>query len=208
LYAYPGNNPVNGIISQSKNLTNNSNSYINVNTNINSANLSCDFSLPKLSWLAQNATNIAGGFDSIFNGYHAASFVWQNRAVLKDVTKIEGYSFTKYINNLSGSAWKIGGMDYAFLGIDAALDFYDSLQKGVSLEGALMGAGLTGIKGIGLIYASKGLIYGLSALGTMICPGAGTVIGFVVGTIISVVGGYFLGLHIDKKINDFIDWLF
>ena len=63
------------------------------------------------------------------------------------------------------------------------LDILDSLHRGVSAEGVVLGAALTAAKGILLIYVNKGIIYLATTIGGLFGP-AGAVVGYVIGALI------------------------
>ena len=75
------------------------------------------------------------------------------------------------------------------------------IQRGVSPGGVVLGATLTAAKGVGLIYLNKGILYGATALGSVICPGVGTVVGFVVGGIVCVFVDIFVSNWLDELID-------
>ena len=90
------------------------------------------------------------------------------------------------------------GAQIAALGV--GLDIYDSIQRGVSPGGVVLGAALTATKGVGLIYLNKGIMYATTTIGGLLCP-AGAVVGFVVGGIISIIVGVLLSNLIDDSID-------
>ena len=73
-------------------------------------------------------------------------------------------------------------------------------QKGVSTEGILLGGALTAVSGVVMFYANKGIMWATTTIGTVICPGLGTAIGFAVGLGIC--------LFVDWKVGEWIaDWI-
>ena len=67
-------------------------------------------------------------------------------------------------------SWGLGKLDVFGIALGVGLDIYDSIQRGVSTGGVVLGATLTAAKGVGLIYLDKGIMYGVTALGSAICP--------------------------------------
>ena len=98
-------------------------------------------------------------------------------------------------------SWSMGSLDAIGLAISVGLDIYDSVQRGVSTGGVILGATLTAAKGIGLIYLNKGIINGATALGGIFGPG-GAVVGFIVGVVASIVVDIFLDNWLDELIDN------
>ena len=82
------------------------------------------------------------------------------------------------------------------------IDMYDSYQRGVSTEGILLGAALTAISSAGMLYLNKGIMWASTTIGTAICPGIGTAIGFAIGLVGSILVDIFLGGWIADLIDD------
>ena len=87
----------------------------------------------------------------------------------------------------------MGALDGALIGVNVLIDMYDSYQRGVSTEGILLGGTLTAASGIVMLYINKGIMWATTTIGTVICPGLGTAIGFGVGLVGSVLVDIFLG---------------
>ena len=68
---------------------------------------------------------------------------------------------------------------------------YDSIQRGVSPGGVVLGATLTAAKGVVLIYLNKWIMYDATVIGSFFGP-VGTAVGFVVG-FAGAVAIYYLG---------------
>jgi RHS repeat-associated protein len=138
-------------------------------------------------------------FSTIFNNI---SYFGKNLGAFSDDMTMLGASIKDGVLSFNQFSWKLGKADAFGVVLGVGLDIYDSIQRGVSTGGVLLGATLTAAKGIGLIYLNKGIIYGATAIGSAIFPGVGTVIGFVAGTVVSIVVDIFasnwLGDLIDK----------
>lgn len=81
------------------------------------------------------------------------------------------------------------------------IDMYDSSQRGVTPEGIMLGGALTAVSGVGILYLDKGIMWSTTTIGTAICPGMGTAIGFSVGLVASGITDIILG----KWISEWID---
>lgn len=97
---------------------------------------------------------------------------------------------------------KMGAADIALIGLNTATDMLDSYQRGVSTEGIILGGALTAATGVGMYYLNEGIVWLTTTIGTAICPGVGTGIGFVVGLLASIVVDYFLGKVISQWIDE------
>ena len=117
-----------------------------------------------------------------------------------DMTMI-GASMKNGVLSFNQFTWKFGKGDVVSVAVGVGLDVYDSIQRGVSASGILLGATLTATKGIGLIYLNKGIMYGATAVGSAICPGVGTVVGFIVGGAICILVDIFANNWLDNLIN-------
>ena len=80
------------------------------------------------------------------------------------------------------------------------LDIYDSIQRGVSPGGVVLGATLTAAKGVGLIYLNKGIMYGATAIGSCFGP-VGTAVGFVVGGVVCIIVDVLVSDRLDELID-------
>ena len=87
------------------------------------------------------------------------------------------------------------------IGVNVLIDMYDSYQRGVSTEGILLGGALTAASGVGMFYLNKGIMWATTTIGTAICPGLGTAIGFGVG----LIGSILLDIWLGNEIADWID---
>ena len=114
--------------------------------------------------------------------------------------KMIGVGRTRAINELAGTFGGLSFADKIFIGFDVGLDLYDSIQSGVSFGGTVVGAGLTLVKGIGMVYASKGIILTITAAGSMFGP-VGTVVGFIIGAGVAIYFDFKVGKWIDEQIG-------
>ena len=96
-------------------------------------------------------------------------------------------------------SWGMGKADVFGVILGVGLDINDRVQNGSSTKSIVLGATLTAVKGVGLVYANKGIIYGATTLGTAICPGLGTVVGFI--------GGGVVCIFVDVFASDWLDGL-
>ena len=95
----------------------------------------------------------------------------------------------------------MGALDGALIGVNVLLDMYDSYQRGVSTEGIILGGALTATSGVGMFFLNKGIMWATTTIGTAICPGIGTAIGFTIGLGISL----FVDWKVGESISDWID---
>ncbi len=101
-------------------------------------------------------------------------------------------------------SWGLDKSDVFGIALGVGLDIYDSFQRGVSTDGIALGAILTSAKGVGLIYLDKGILYGITALGSAICPGPGAVVGFVVGGVACIAVDIFASKWLDDLIDTIV----
>ena len=106
------------------------------------------------------------------------------------------------ITSISNVSFKIGLIDKALIGVNVLIDMYDSYQRGVDWNGILLGGGLTAVTGISMLYLNKGIMWLTTTIGTAICPGLGTAIGFTIGMIGSILTDIFLGERISNWIDE------
>ena len=97
-------------------------------------------------------------------------------------------------------SWGVEKLDVFGIALGVGFDIYDSIQRGVSLGGVVLGATLTTAKDVGLIYLDKGIIYGATAIGSCFGPGR-TVVGFVVGSAVCFV----VDVIVSDWLEDLID---
>ena len=125
----------------------------------------------------------------------------KNLIPFADDMKMLGASMKDAIQAFNQFTWKFGKSDAISVLLGVGLDIYDSVQRGVSPGGVALGATLTAVKGVGLIYLNKGILYGAIALGSAICPGVDTVVGFVVGGVVCIVVDIFASNWLDDLID-------
>ena len=206
LYSYANNNPI-GVAYSSSSVDGTTGSGI-VNSigkthNLTGNNISesaSRISLPIVSWLLDNATTMHGTASSLISGVPILAHYFKYASIINDEFKLYGISKWKTSLQLSNVNFKMGALDGALIGVNVLIDMYDSYQRGVSTEGILLGGTLTAASSIGMLYLNKGIMWSTTAIGTAICPGLGTAIGFTVGLGIS--------LFVDWKLGELIsDWI-
>ena len=157
--------------------------------------------LPEVSWLVENATTIYGSVSSLVTGFPIFNFYWKYRRTINQEFKLYGISKWKTSLQLSNVNFKMGALDGALIGVNVLIDMYDSYQRGVSTEGILLGGALTAASGVVMFYLNKGIMWATTTIGTVICPGLGTAIGFGVG----LIGSILLDMWLGNEIADWID---
>lgn len=158
-------------------------------------------SLPTVPWLVENATTMYGAVSSLISGVPIFNFYWKYRRRINQEFKLYGISKWKTSLQLSNVSFKMGALDGALIGVNVLIDMYDSYQRGVSTEGILLGGTLTAASGVLMFYTNKGIMWATTTIGTAICPGLGTAIGFGVG----LIGSILLDIWLGNKIEDWID---
>ena len=202
LYCYCNNDPVDNIFAseQINFLSTNQGSPIG-NILKESESIHYNKSLPKLSWLASNSTSVYGVLSALNAGVPIATHYFKYASIINDEFRLYGISKFRTSLQLSNINLKITGLDGALIGVNVALDMYDSIQRGTSAEGVLLGGALTAASGVGIFYLNKGIMWSFTTLGTAICPGLGTGIGFASGLVLSILVDILLG----EKLNRWID---
>ena len=66
----------------------------------------------------------------------------------------------------------------------------------------MLGGLLTAASSIAMLYLNKGLMWLTTTIGTIICPGLGTAIGFAIGLVGSILVDFFLGGWIADQIDN------
>jgi RHS repeat-associated protein len=149
-----------------------------------------------LGWIANGlntGSTIHGLYTSISGLVNHTAYFAENLAPFADDMTMIGASLKEGVLAFNQFTWSLGESDAIGLLLGVGLDVYDSIQRGVSSGGVTLGAALTVAKSVGLIYLNKGIMYGATALGSSICPGVGTVVGFVVGGVACIVVDIFVG---------------
>ena len=157
-----------------------------------------------LGWIANKldaGSTLHGLYSSASTIYNNISYFSKNlHAFSEDMTML-GASMKDGVLAFNQFSWGLGKSDIFGVALGVGLDIYDSVQRGVSPGGVVLGATLTAAKGVGLIYLNKGILYGATALGSAICPGVGTVVGFVVGGVVCVFVDIFVSNWLDELID-------
>lgn len=157
-------------------------------------------SLPEVPWLVENETTMYGTASSLISGTPILAHYFKYASRINQEFKLYGISKWKTSLQLSNVNLKMGALDGALIGVNVLIDMYDSYQRGVSTEGILLGGALTAASGALMFYTNKGIMWATTTIGTAICPGLGTAIGFTVGLGIS--------LFVDWKLGELIsDWI-
>jgi len=143
---------------------------------------------------------------SIYNTLDTASIIWNNiryfsgnrQSYFDDMLMLgaSAKNGTLAFNDFSGRMGKLGVF---MIGLNAFVDVMDSISRGVSSEGVVVGAALTIAKDVALFYAGKGIIYITTAIGGAF-GGVGAVAGFLIGLAIVLI--------IDFTVNEWIaNWI-
>lgn len=118
---------------------------------------------------------------------------------IKDAVNIGYASFS----SIPIGIWTLENLslfDKVILGLDVGLDIYDSMQSEVSFGGTVVGTGLMLAKGVGMIYASKGIILTFISVGSMFGPVC-TVVGFIIAVGVTIYFDYKVGKWLDEQIG-------
>ena len=157
-----------------------------------------------LGWIANKldvGSTLHGLYSSASTIYNNISYFSKNLHAFSDDMTMLGTPMKDGVLAFNQFSWGLGKSDVFGIALGVGLDIYDSIQRGVSPGGVVLGATLTVAKGVGLIYFNKGILYGATALGSAICPGAGTVVGFVVGGVVCVFVDIFVSNWLDELID-------
>ena len=200
LYVYAGNNPISGNHNyQSSGFYNSQNSIgIDYSSEMNTYN--GKGKLSKLPWLVSSGTSIYGLYANVSTMFKTSPFLFKYGKTFANEMRLYGISNSKGALALSGFNWTIGKTDGIMMGIDVGLDIYDSIQRGVSTGGVVLGAGLTLGKDVALLYANKGIMWAATTIGSFAGP-AGTAVGFVVGGVVCILTDIFVGGWLDDLID-------
>ena len=157
-----------------------------------------------LGWIANKldaGSTLHGLYSSASTIYNNISYFSKNLHAFSDDMTMLGASMKDGVLAFNQFSWGLGKSDIFGVALGVGLDIYDSVQRGVSPGGVVLGATLTAAKGVGLIYLNKSILYGATALGSAICPGVGTVVGFVVGGVVCVFVDIFVSNWLDELID-------
>ena len=209
LYAYANNNPIsfsynNSSVVGSTNVAGGLVSFIGAGNsfteNVNSGSPSKGGL--NLGWLSNGlewGSTIHGLYTSISGLVNHTAYFAKNLTPFADDMTMLGASMKDGVLAFNQFSWGLGKLDIFGIALGVGLDIYDSIQRGVSPGGVVLGATLTAAKGVGLVYLNKGILYGATALGSAICPVVGTVVGFVVGGVVCI--------FVDLQVGDWLDEL-
>ena len=201
LYCYCGNDPINTTcaVSEGSTATYKHAAYSHKTTSRSIGNTN-QFNLPALPWLINNSTTLYGTYSAISAGVPIFAHYFKYAKTIADEFTLYGISKWRTSLQLSDVNLKMTGLDGVLLGINVGLDIYDSIQRGISLGGVVLGAGLTAATGVVTLYLNKGIMWACTTVGTAFSPGLGTAIGFVVGLAASLAVDWILG-------NWIADWI-
>ncbi|MBQ9121101.1 MAG: hypothetical protein IJY12_01910, partial [Clostridia bacterium] len=167
-----------------------------------SVDLKGSLALPKIPWLVENATTIQGIVSSLRTGTPILHHYFKYASIINDEFRLYGISKWKTSLQLSNVNFKMDTLDGALIGVNVLIDMYDSYLRGVSTEGILLGGALTAASGVGMFYLNKGIMWAATTIGTAICPGIGSAIGFTVGLVGAILVDIFLGGWIADLIDE------
>ena len=165
-------------------------------------NLNNIFTQKETTKLIDTISTIYDISSSIIQGAPIAWHYFKYGSIIKDEFKLYGISKMQTSGELANVNLKMVAADIALIGLNTATDMLDSYQRGVSTEGIILGGALTAATGVGMYYLNEGIVWLTTTIGTAICPGVGTGIGFVVGLLASIVVDYFLGKVISQWIDE------
>ncbi len=158
-------------------------------------------SLPEVPWLVENSTTMYGAVSSLISGTPILAHYFKYASTINQEFKLYGISKWKTSLKLSNVNFRMGVLDGALIGVNVLIDMYDSYQRGVSTEGILLGGTLTAASGALMFYINKGIMLVTTTIGTAICPGLGTAIGFGFG----LIGSILLDIWLGNEISNWID---
>ncbi len=210
LYAYANNNPISFSYNNSSSIGSNSVGGGLVSSSgagsIFSGNVSSSSTSKgglNLGWMANGldaGSTIHGLYTSISGLVNHTAYFAKNLAPFADDMTMLGASMKDGVLAFNQFSWGLGKSDVFGIVLGVGLDIYDSIQRGVSPGGVVLGATLTAAKGVGLIYLNKGIMYGATAIGSCFGP-VGTVVGFVVGGVVCIVVDIFASNWLDDLID-------
>ena len=206
LYAYANNNPISFSYNNSSVIGSGLASSIGATSSLSGNGNSGSTSKGglNLGWLANGldtGSTIHGLYASISGLVIHTTYFAKNLSPFADDMAMLGASIKDGVMAFNQFSWGLGKSDVFGIALGVVLDAYDSVQRGVSPGGVVLGATLTAAKGVGLIYLNKGILYVATSLGTAICPGVGTVVGFVVGGVVCIVVDIFASNLLDDLID-------
>lgn len=160
------------------------------------------FSFGQLADGLDTGSTLHGLYTSISGIVNHTAYFSKNLYAFSDDMTMIGASMKDGVLAFNQFTWKFGKGDIISVALGVGLDAYDSIQRGVSPGGVLLGATLTAAEGAVLIYLNKGILYGLTAFGSTICPTIGTVVGFAIGAVICIVVDVLVSNQLDYLIDE------
>ncbi len=204
LYCYVNNSPI-GSVYGSSSTSGTMVSSIAVSPSVRTANaVSTSKVRLNLGWFANGldiGSTIQGLYTSISALVNHTAYFAKNLMPFSDDMTMIGASIKDGVLAFNQFSWDFGKIDALGVILGVGLDVYDSVQRGVSPGGVILGATLTAAKGVGLTYLNKGIMYAGTAIGSAICPGVGTVVGFVVGGVVCIIVDIFASNWLDDLID-------
>ena len=144
---------------------------------------------------------VIGAYNSVTNIIIHGVYYYDNTFNFAyDMTSL-GVSVKSGILAFNQFDWSIGKIGAIGMVLNVGVDIYDSTQRGVSLEGVLMGAALTVVGDVALIYMNKLILYGATTAGTALFGAPGAVGGYVVGAVLCIA----IDINAGKKLDEIID---
>ena len=147
------------------------------------------------------ASTIQGLYSSASSIFNHVVYFAENLEPFADDMKMLGTSMLKGVLAFNEFSWGLEKSDIFGVILGVGLDVYDSIQRGVSVSGIILGGTLTAAKSIGLVYLNKGILYATTAIGSFINPGVGTVVGFAIGAGICIA----VDIVVSNWLDDLID---
>lgn len=157
----------------------------------------------KFDYIAEGldiGSTIQGVYTSVVELFNHSAYFVKNTMPFADDMATLGVSMKEGVLAFNHFNWSLTKANVIGILLGVGLDIYDSIQRGVSPEGVILGATLTAIKGIGLVYLDKGILYGATAIGSFFGP-VGTVVGFIVGGVVCIV----IDVLVSNWLDDLID---
>ena len=195
LFAYCRNNPIYYLYSDA--INGHFNGLMSKNNEPSVYNIS---GFNGLANILDTASTLQGIYASVSSLANHTVYFSKNLQVFSDDLVMIGASIKTGVLTFNQFSWRLGQADVFGITVGVGLDIYDSIQRGVSPGGIILGASLTAVKSAGLFYLNKGTLYGATAIGSSFGP-VGAVAGFVVGGIICIVVDIFASNWADDLID-------
>ena len=210
LCTYARNNPVGitYVTSKESNSDRESNFIVNsIVGHISSANsnkIDAFFTTENTSELILGVTDasltIRGLYTSIANLTNHISYFTKNLSPFSLDMRLNGTPMNKAVLAFNNFSWGLDKASVFGVVFSVGLDILDSLHRGVSAEGVVLGAALTAAKGILLIYVNKSIIYLATTIGGMFGV-VGAVVGYVIGALICIAVDTYVSRQLDNEID-------